>query len=98
MTVSDETNQATIHADTMTGYAHAILRGFYHRIDAPVLLDLPPVAATTTYTIALQYDPTRAQAPVKLGVFTSVDQSGGKAYIVLHTVTRQPSQLLTQAE
>ncbi|MCW1250673.1 hypothetical protein ODZ83_10920, partial [Acaricomes phytoseiuli] len=47
---------------------------------------------------ALQYDPTRAQAPVKLGVFTSVDQSGGKAYIVLHTVTRQPSQLLTQAE
>ncbi|MCW1250718.1 hypothetical protein ODZ83_11170, partial [Acaricomes phytoseiuli] len=50
VTVSDETNQATIHADTMTGYAHAILRGFYHRIDAPVLLDLPPVAATTTYT------------------------------------------------
>lgn len=99
VTVSNQTDQATVQTDSAKGYAHAILRGFYHRIDAPVALSVPAVSARTTYTIALQYDPTRSALPVKLGVFTgSLDRSNSKAYLVLATIVRDPSQLISDAK
>ena len=94
--VSNANNTVTVAVDSITGYAHAILRGFYHKIDANVTLSVPAVTAKTTYYVALQYDPERT-APVVLDVFTSLDRSGGKDYHVLHTIVRQPNQLLTDA-
>ena len=94
--VSNANNTVTVAVDSITGYAHAILRGFYHKIDANVTLSVPAVTAKTTYYVALQYDPERT-APVVLDVFTSLDRSGGKDYLVLHEIVRDPNQLLTDA-
>lgn len=80
------------------GYSSAIVRGFYHKIDEPMTLSIPAVTATTVYSIALQYDPTRTQLPVKLDAFAGdLDTSGGKIYLVLYKLTREPNQLLTDA-
>lgn len=94
-------NQATMRASTTTGVARSIIKGFYHKLDDVVTLDIPAVAATTTYWIALQYDPTRVtdgDLPVVLDVFTSLDRSQGKDYVILYRIVRQPNQLLTDAE
>lgn len=98
--VNNASNTVTVAIDSITKYSHAILRGFYHKITANQVLDIPAVTSTTTYRIALQYDPERnsaGQLPVILGVFTSLDYTGGKDYHVLHTIVRQPNQLLTDA-
>lgn len=94
------TNQVTIRRPTTKSYAHAIVRGFYHRITADVVLDIPAVTKATTFYIALQLAPLRATSgdlPVKLDVFTSLDRTDDKDYLVLHTIRRQPNQLLTDA-
>lgn len=96
-TLSNATNTAVVTVDSAKGYAHAILRGFYHKITSAVTVSLPAVTTTTTYYVALQYDPLRASMPVKLVVVTSLDRTQGKAYLPLHTVRRAPDQLLTQA-
>lgn len=97
-TVSNQTDQVTIGVDSKKGYAHAILKGFYHKIDAAVALSLPAVSVQTTYRVCLQYDPTRTDLPVKLGVFKgALDRSSGKEYLELWTFVRQPNQLLTDA-
>ena len=96
--LSDQTDQVTIGVDSGKGYAHAILKGFYHKIDAPVSLSLPAVSVETTYRVCLQYDPTRTDLPVKLGVFKgTLDRSSGKEYLELWTIVRKPNQLLTDA-
>lgn len=97
VTLSNQTDQATVEVDTITGYNHAILRGFYHRMDAPISLDLPAVSSKTAYQVALRYDPTNAASPVKLGVWKSLDKSNGKYYLVLATIERSPNQLLSNA-
>lgn len=96
-TLSNATNTAIVTVDSAKGYAHAILRGFYHKITSAATVSLPAVTAPTTYYVALQYDPLRADMPVKLVVVTSLDRTQGKAYLVLHTVKRSPDQLLTAA-
>lgn len=96
--LSNATNTATIGIESGQGYAHAILRGFYHKIDEPVTVSLPAVTTTTTYYIVLQYSPVRTGEPIKLLVLTALDYTQDKAYIVLHTVKRQRDQLLTDAE
>lgn len=95
--LDNATNQVTITVDGTKGYNHAILKGFYHRMDKEIVLDLPPVRESTTYQVALQYDPTRIDIPVKLGVFTELDFSGSKEYLVIHKFTREPNQLLTDS-
>lgn len=95
--LNNATNQATITVDTKTGYNHAVVSGFYHKMDAPITLDLPAVTARTTYYIVLLYDPTNKSMPVRLTRVTTLDRSGGKDYLVLWEVTRQPNQLLTDA-
>lgn len=98
--INNAQNTVTVAVDSITKFAHSILRGFYHKIDENMVLDVPAVTSTTTYRIALQYDPERnsiGELPVKLGVFTSLDRTGDKDYHVLHTIVRQPNQLLTDA-
>lgn len=95
--MSNATNTAVVSVSSTTGYASAIVRGFYHRMDEPRTISLPGVTSTTTYYIALQYDPLREGTPVSLGVFTSLNTSGGKVYVTLWTVRREPNQLLTDA-
>lgn len=95
--LSNSANTAVVRASTVTGYSAAILKGFYHKIDADVTIDLPAVTSRTTYHVALQYDPLASEMPVKLKVLTSLDRSGGKEYLRLHSVTRDPNQILTDA-
>ena len=98
LTLSNQTDQGTVQIDGGRGYNHAILRGFYHRMDAPISLSLPAVSTKTTYTIALRYDPTDKEKPVRLGVYTTLDRSNGKAYLELWRIVRSPNQLLESAE
>lgn len=96
--LDNATNSVTVAVDSITKTAHAILHGFYHKIDKNVTLSIPAVTTATTYYIALQLDTTRATAgdlPVKLGVHTSLDRTQDKDYLVLHRIERQPNQLLT---
>lgn len=91
-------NTVTIRVDFRRGYSHAILSGFYHRIDSPMTVPVPAVSARTTYTIALCYDPLSLTTPVSLKVVTGpLEKTGGKEWLVLHRITREPNQLLSDA-
>ena len=98
--INNATNQVTVNVSTDTGLAQAIVAGFYHRIDAPVVLDVPAVTAVTNYWIVLEYSPLRleqSEPPVQLKVVTALDQSQGKQYLVLHKIYRKANELLTDA-
>ena len=98
--INNATNQVTVNVSTTTGLAQAIVAGFYHRIDAPVVLDVPAVTTTTNYWIVLEYSPLRlgqSEPPVQLKVVTALDQSQGKQYLVLHKIYRKANELLTDA-
>lgn len=101
--IDNATNTVQLTAASLGGgvrRSHAILGGFYHKIDANLTLDVPAVTSSTTYYIALQLDHTRAAAgglPVEAGVFTTLDTSQQKQYLVLHEIDREPNQLLSDA-
>ena len=98
--IDNATNQVTVNASSSTGLAQAIVAGFYHRIDAPVVLDVPAVTKATTYWIVLEYSPLRVESgdlPVQLKVVTALDQSQGRKYLVLHKIYRKANELLTDA-
>lgn len=98
--INNATNQVTVNVSTQTGLAQAIVAGFYHRIDAPVVLDVPAVTSTTDYWIVLEYSPLRLQdgePPVQLKVVTALDTTSGRQYLVLHKIFRRANQLLTDA-
>ncbi len=95
--LSNINNTATVAVDTRVGYNHAVVSGFYHKMDTPITVRLPAVSSTTTYYVALRYDPTDKAMPVKLVAVTSLDTSGGKEYLVLWEVTRNANQLLTDS-
>ena len=100
--INNATNQVTVNVSTTTGLAQAIVAGFYHRIDAPVVLDVPAVTSATTYWIVLEYSPLRLESsepPVQLKVVTgsTPDTSSGRQYLVLHKFYRRPNELLTDA-
>ena len=99
--INNATNQVTVNVSTQTGLAQAIVAGFYHRIDAPVILDIPAVTATTNYWIVLEYSPLRleqSEPPVQLKVVTALDTTSGRQYLVLHKIYRKANQLLTDAD
>lgn len=96
VTLSNTGDNVTVETDTLKGFNHAILRGFYHKMDAPVTLHVPAVTSDTTYYVGLQYDPTR-EIPVKLGVWTNLDYSSNKYYMLVAEIRRRPNQLLTDA-
>lgn len=95
--LNNATNQGTIAVDTKTGFNHAVVSGFYHKMDSAMVINLPAVIATTTYYIVLMYDPTDKAKPVKLVRTTGLPRTGGKEYLVLWEVTRQRDQLLTDS-
>lgn len=94
---SNTGDTVTVQTDSFKGFNHAILRGFYHKMDAPITLAVPAVTKETTYWIALKYDPTNTTEPVKLGVWTSLDKTNGKYYLIICSLIRKPNQLLTDA-
>ena len=99
--INNATNQVTVNVSTQTGLAQAIVAGFYHRIDAPVVLDVPAVTTTTNYWIVLEYSPLRleqSEPPVQLKVVTALDTTSGRQYLVLHKIYRKANQLLTDAD
>ena len=98
--INNATNQVTVNVSTTTGLAQAIVAGFYHRIDAPVVLDVPAVTKATNYWIVLEYSPLRLEAsepPVQLKVVTALDTTSGRQYLVLHKIYRRANELLTNA-
>lgn len=95
--LDNASNTGMIRCDRNKPYAHAILSGFYHKIDSDVRISLPAVSTVTTYYVVLQYDPARSTSPVELKVVTGLDYSQGKTYVVLHRVVRRPNELLTDA-
>ena len=99
--INNATNQVTVNVSTTTGLAQAIVAGFYHRIDAPVVLDVPAVTKATNYWIVLEYSPLRLESsepPVQLKVVKDgLDFSQGKQYLVLHRFYRRANELLTDA-
>lgn len=99
ITFDDALDQCIVSPPAGSGYAHAIVAGFYHHLYQPVRLALPPVTQATTYIVALTFDPTKAEtAPVELTVHKGqVDNTGGKRSVVLVEVDRKPSQVLSQA-
>lgn len=96
--LSNVTNSGTIAVDTITGYNHAILKGFYHKMDAPISVEFPPVAAETTYSVVLMYDPFNQAMPVSLKVLKDVQRTSGKEFLYLWQVVRKPNELLTDAK
>lgn len=88
------TNTVTIASGTKV--AQAIVAGFYHTMDANVVLSVPAVTATRTYHIGLTYDPL-AEVPVTLAATTSIPTGSGKVYLPLFEIVRAPNQLLTDA-
>ncbi|MFW0112106.1 hypothetical protein [Rothia sp. CCM 9416] len=90
-------NTGVIATDSKTRFNHAVVSGFYHKMDSPITVSLPAVSHKTTYWIVLMYDPVNKAMPVRLSVVTSLDATGGKEYLVLWKVTRQPNQLLTDS-
>ena len=98
--INNATNQVTVNVSTQTGLAQAIVAGFYHRLDAPVVLDVPAVTKATNYWIALEYSPDRLEQnepPVQLKVLTKLDTSSNRQYLVLHKFYRRANELLTDA-
>lgn len=99
--LSDVTDTGKLTVSKTTGTAQAILRGFYHRLNQDMTLKYPPVSSKTVYHTVLEYDPLRHKepgGPIRVRVLTSLDWSGGKHYLPLWDVERNPSQLISKAK
>src|SRR5690625_664820 len=98
---TNSTNRMVLKVSQNTGRSEAILRGFYHVLYQDMQIELPPVTTTTTYIIALTYDPRREEepaGPIRVEVHQNdLPRTHGRKHIVLHTVRREPNQLLTEA-
>ena len=93
-------NQITVAAAPAAGGAQAILCGFYHRLDEPMVLDIPAVSSAQTYHVVLEYSPLRvenSEPPVQLKVVKDLDYTQGKQYLILHRIHRKANELLTDA-
>lgn len=100
VTFDDALDQCIISPPAGSGYAHAIVAGFYHHLYRAVRVSLPPVTKKTTYIVTLTFDPAKAEStPVSIGAYTNaLDNTGGKKHVVLAEVDREPSQVLSQAK
>jgi len=98
---TNSTNRMVLKVSQNTGRSEAILRGFYHVLYQDMQIELPPVTTPTTYIIALTYDPRREEevnGPIRVEVHQNdLPRTHGRKHIVLHTVRREPNQLLTEA-
>ena len=94
-----ETNQRNTLILRAGTSAESIVEGFYHRLTEDMELPFPSVTRTTTYHVTLTYDPRRFKTdPVRVEVWDSTPPTThGQIHVLLHTVERKPSQLLSQA-
>ena len=101
MTSSDTpgSGRVTIHPEGK-GPAQAVIEGFFHRLPAAKTFTIPAVSSATTFTIALQYDPTqhkRPGGPIVLGLFSGqLDRTQGRKYVSLWEGVRRPSTVVSQ--
>ena len=95
-----ETNQRNTLILRAGTSAEAIVEGFYHRLTEDMELPFPPVTTTTVYRVTLTYDPRKFKtSPVNIEVWNAEPPTAhGQTHVLLHTVERQPNQLLSQAK
>lgn len=98
-----ETNQRNtliLRPATNTGQAETASNGFFHVLTEDIELPFPPVTSTTTYHVCVTYDPRKFKTdPLKIEVYPGTPPtSQNRDHVVLFKVTRQPNQLLSQAE
>lgn len=93
-------NTVSVEPPAATGFAHATVGGYYHRIYGKVSLPCPPVTETTTYVLAIVLDPLRQTTePLKLELFKApINYSGNKKFLVFCEIIRKPNELLSQAK
>src|SRR5690625_2838277 len=92
-------NTLLLKVSRETGRNEAILAGFYFRQTEDIELPFPAVTSTTTYYVTVTYDPRKFKTnPLRIEVFRNeLPRQHGQKHIVLRTVRRQASQLLSQA-
>lgn len=98
-----ETNQRNtliLRPATNTGQAETASNGFFHVLTEDIELPFPSVTSTTTYHLCVTYDPRKFKTdPLKIEVYPGTPPtSEDRDHVVLFKVTRQPNQLLSQAE
>ena len=95
--VDNASSSIIVEPPTPTGFAHATVAGFYHRLHSRVVFPCPAVTTKTTYYLSLCYDPAREESmPLKLELNTTLDFSGGKKHLVFCEFDREPNQLVSQ--
>ncbi len=96
-----ETNQRNTLMLRAGTSAEAIVEGFYHRLTEDMELSFPPVTTPTTYHVCLTFDPRREDeptGPIHVEVYAGEPPTThGRVHLLLHTVQREPNQLLSQA-
>lgn len=95
-----ETNQRNTLLLRAGTSAESIVEGFYHRLTEDMELPFPSVTSTTAYRVTLTYDPRKFKtSPVNIEVWNAEPPTAhGQTHVLLHTVERQPNQLLSQAK
>lgn len=95
-------NTAILTVGETSESAHSILGGFYHRLTKDMVLSFPMPLSETTYYVCLELNPLKAktpEGPISIKVYPNeVNTESGRRHIVLHTVTRKPNQLLSEAK
>jgi hypothetical protein len=95
--VDNASNSISVEPPSPTGFAHATVAGFYHRIHSRVVFPCPAVTQKTTYYLSICYDPAREESmPLKLELNTTLDFSGGRKHLVICEFDREPNQLVSQ--
>lgn len=99
VTLDNASNTVNVEPPAATGFAHATVGGYYHRIYGRVSLPCPPVTETTTYILAVVLDPLRQDTePLKLEVVKApISYTNGKKFLIIAEITRRPNELLSQA-
>ena len=96
-----ETNQRNTLMLRAGTSAEAIVEGFYHRLAEDMELSFPSVTTPTTYHVCLTFDPRREDeqtGPIHVEVYAGEPPTThGRVHLILHTVHREPNQLLSQA-
>ena len=94
-------NNTVVIEPGRSGLAHAVVGGFYHRLQKSMTLSVPMPTSETTYYVVLELNPLRArdpEGPISVKVYPNeVNTESGRQHLVLWTITRRPNQLLTEA-
>jgi len=101
-TTDSETNQRNtliLRVSRNTGKNEAALAGFYFRQTEDIELPFPPVTTTTVYHVTVTYDPRKFKTePLRIEVWAGEPpRAHGQKHLLLKTVQRNPSQLLSQS-